>query len=46
MNNYYSAGHPKGTICVLRQCAGTWHALALPVTAWREYNGAFSIWRA
>lgn len=41
--NYFNAGHPKGTICVLRQCAGTWQAL--PVTAWREYNGAFSIWK-
>ena len=43
--NFFNPGHSVGTICVLRQCAGTWQALALPVTAWREYNGAFSIWR-
>jgi len=43
---YFNPGHPVGTICVLRQCGGTWLALSLPVTAWREYNGAFSIWKA
>jgi hypothetical protein len=41
--NFYNAGHPRGTVCVLRQVQGVFNALAIPQSHYKEWNGCFSI---
>jgi hypothetical protein len=42
-HHFYNAGHPRGTICVIRYIAGTPQALAVPNHHYREYVGCFSL---
>lgn len=35
--------HPRGTVCVLRESAGSTVALAVPQHSYREYSGCFSL---
>jgi hypothetical protein len=42
-HNFYSAGLDKKTICVLRQCQGTYMALAIPQNQYKEWLGCFSL---
>lgn len=43
MEKFFNAGHPRGTICVLRQFQGSWMALAIPQASYREWLGCFSL---
>ena len=36
-------GHPRGTICVLRESDWSTVALAVPQHSYREYSGCFSL---